>query len=61
MSNITKKNFVVQIEAEMTFSILMLSSIHSKLPSYRNQSIDLHSKSIEWIYMIAILAFNELN
>ena len=31
MSNITKKNFVVQIGAEMIFSILMLSSIHSKL------------------------------
>ena len=31
------------------------------LPSYRNQSTDLLSKSIDWFYMRATLAFNGLN
>ena len=30
------------------------------LPSHRNQSIDLYSKSIDWFYMRATLAFNVL-
>ena len=25
-----------------------LNSLNAKAPSYRNQSIDLHSKSIDW-------------
>ena len=32
----------------------------SVLPSYRNQSIDLHSKSIDWFLMRATLTFNGL-
>ena len=31
------------------------------LPSYKNQSIDLHSKSIDWFLHRAALALNGLN
>ena len=31
-----------------------------KLPSYRNQSIDLQSKIIDWFLYMATSAFNEL-
>ena len=31
------------------------------LPSYRNQSIDLHSKLIDWFYMRTTLELNGLN
>ena len=31
------------------------------LLSYRNQSIDLQSKSIDWFLYLATLAFNELS
>ena len=37
--------------------VLILTHLTLKLPSYRNQSIDLQSKSIDWFLYMATLAF----
>ena len=51
----SKKAIFQQCSSNLTFN-----SLKPKLPSYRNQSLGLAFKSVDCLFMMTILAFNEL-